>query len=143
MATEAFLWAYENGEPATLRFSEVLKAFGDSVAGWDPRYGRLRLEFTSPADGCEVFCDPDSAETDRVGGLMISRPIRHPGLWQAVLRILSEHHAVLFFADETTPRFWNVESAKHFPDDLIAGLGTPQRVRTPEDIIASLEEGPK
>jgi len=134
MAVEAFILAYQDGEPARLSFTEVLEAFGESVVGWDPQDGCLHLDFGGP-DTCEVFADKDAAETGRVRGLLISRPIQAAGLWEPVLRILSRHHAVLFFSDDTTPRVWDPRSLKHFPEELIATLGRPVSVRTPADIL--------
>ena len=136
---EAFVWTYDWGEPASFRFADVLEAFGESVAGWDAEHGRLRLEFDGPPDTCDVFCDKDAADTGVVRGLMIARPVRHSALWDAVLRIMSRSHAVLFFSDETTPLFWDLRSVVHFPEDLIASLGTPVCVRTPGDIVARHE----
>lgn len=139
MGVEAFVWTYENGEPSPLSFADVLSAFGELVASWEPKYGCLRLEFTDPPDSCDVFCGTDAAETGRVRSVMISRPVRHPELWRSVLRIMSEHHTLLFFSDDTTPLIRNNEAVAHFPDDLIAELGKPVCVRTPDDIIASHE----
>lgn len=136
MAIEAFVWAYENGEPAPLRFSNVLQAFEEAGAKWELESGCLHLDFGGAANTCDVFIDTDAAKTNRVRGLMISRPIRAGALWQAVLRILSEQHALLFFSDDTTPLLWDILSLEHFPTDLIASLGMPVQVRTPEEILA-------
>lgn len=136
MAIEAFVWCYENGEPASLAFADVLNAFGEAAGDWDPEAGCLPLDFGGPPDSCDLFLDKDAARTGRVRGLLVSRPVRAVGLWQGVLRILSENHAVLFFSDDTTPLFWDLKSVEHFPEDLIASLGTPVRVRTPEEILA-------
>lgn len=139
MSIEAFIWPYEKGEPASLEFAVVLKSFGDAALDWDAEVGRLPLQFGGPPNTCDVFCDKDAAETGRVRSLMISRPLRHESLWQAVLRIMAGGHCVLFFSDDTTPLFRDLQSVRHFPADLIASLGTPVCVRTPEDVIASHE----
>lgn len=139
MSVEAFVWPYENGEPATLAYTDVLNAFGSLVTSWEPEHGCLHLGFTDPPDTCDVYCGRDAAETGRVRSLMISRPLRHAALWRAVLRIMSENHVLLFFSDDTTPLFWDLRSVDHFPEDLIADLGTPVRVRMPHDIVASHE----
>jgi hypothetical protein len=139
MAIEAFVWSYENGEPTPLRFASVLTAFEEAGAKWELEAGCLHLDFGGAAYTCDVFLDPDATETDRVRGLMISRPIGGAALWQAVLRILSEQHAILFFSDDTTPLLWDLQSLEHFPADLIASLGTPVQVRTPEEILAGRE----
>jgi hypothetical protein len=139
MSIEAFIWPYENGEPSSLEFAAVLKAFGDAALDWDAEDGRLPLQFGGPPNACDLFCDKDAAEMGRVRSLMISRPLRHESLWQAVLRIMAGGHCVLFFSDDTTPLFRDLRSVRHFPADLIASLGTPVCVQTPEDIIASHE----
>jgi len=136
MAIEAFVWSYKNGEPTPIRLANVLRAFEEAGAKWELASGCLHLEFGGAPHTCDVFVDTDAAETDRVRGLMISRPIRTAALWQGVLRILSEQHAILFFSDDTTPRLWDLHSLEHIPADLIASLGTPLQVRTPEDILA-------
>jgi hypothetical protein len=135
MSTEAFVWRYEHGEPAPFRFDDVVNAFGEAVAGWNPESGSLQLDFGGPAETCEVICDKDAAETGEARGLLISRPVRAAALWQSVLRILSENHAVLFFSDDTTPLLWDLQSVAHFPKELIAELGSLVQVRTPEDIL--------
>jgi hypothetical protein len=139
MGIEAFVWIYRDGEPASLPFSEVIAAFGDAVRDWDPEFGRLHVEFGSWSDSCKIFCGKDVLETGRVTSLMIDRPIRHPGIWEAVLRVMSLGHVLLFFSDDTTPRFRDIASASHFPKDLIASLGSPLSVRTPQDITASFD----
>ena len=83
----------------------------------------------------EVWCGKDAEETGETRGLLIFRPTKHPRLWDSVLQLMSVNHAMLFFDDDTTPLFWDLDSVAHFPADLIANLGTPVRVRTPEDII--------
>jgi hypothetical protein len=135
MSIEAFVWRYENGEPAAFQFDDVLNAFGEAVVGWNPESGSLQLEYGGPAETCEITCDKDAAETGEVRGLLISRPVRAAALWQSVLRILSENHAILFFSDDTTPLVWDLQSVAHFPQDLIAELGSPKQVRTPEEIL--------
>lgn len=137
MSVEAFVWPYENGEPSSFAFVDVLNAFGQSVVAWEPEFGCLHLELADPPDSCDVFCDKDAAETGRVRSLMVSRPVRHAGLWEAVLRLMSGSHSVLFFSDHTTPLFWDLRSVEHFPADLIAELGKPVCVRTPDDVMAS------
>jgi hypothetical protein len=137
MGIEAFVWIYRDGEPASLAFSEVTAAFGNAVRDWDPEFGRLHVEFGSWSDSCEIFCGKDVLETGRVTSLMIDRPIRHPGLWEAVFKIMSLGHVLLFFSDDTTPRFRDIASASHFPKDLIGSLGIPLRVRTPQDFAAN------
>lgn len=139
MAIEAFVWSYENGEPAPLRFARVLQAFEEAGAKWKLDAGCLHLDFGGAANSCDVFVDPDAAETDRVRGLMVSQPVRAGALWQAVLQILSEQPSIVFFSDDTTPLLWDLHSLAHFPADVIASLGTPVQVRTPEEILARHE----
>ena len=139
MGIEAFVWPYEGGEPAAFRFADVLGAFGPAVAGWDPEHGCLHLNFGGPAETCDVFCDKDAATTGRARGLMIARPVRHTALWDGVLRLLAGSHAVLFFSDDSTPRVWDLASVAHIPADVLASLGTPVRVQTPADILATHE----
>lgn len=135
MGVEAFLWPYEGGEPSAFRIDDVLEAFGDAVAGRDPESGRLRLDFGGPPEVCDVFCG-EASPAGLVRGLTIDRPVRSLGLWRGVLRLMSGRHAVLFFSDDTTPLFRDPASAGHLPPDLLAELGTPVRVETPEDIVA-------
>ena len=139
MGIEAFVWVYRNGEPTSLPLSEVIGAFGDAVREWNPESGHLRLVYGSESDSCDIFCGKDVARTGRITSLMIDRPINCPELWEAVLKIMSLGHALLFFSDDTTPRFCDIASASHFPKDLMASLGTPSRVRTPQDFIEGRE----
>ncbi len=141
MGIEAFVWVYQNGEPASLPFSDVAGAFGDAVREWDPESGRLRLVYGSEIDSCDVYCCKGEGvkQTGRVTSLLIARPIGNPEFWEAVLKIMSLGHALLFFSDDTAPRFRDIASASHFPKDLIASLGTPLRTRTAKDIIESRE----
>lgn len=136
MGIEAFVWPYENGEPAAFSFSAVLGAFGDLVASWEPEFGSLHLRFTHPPDTCDVYCGRNSAETGLVESVMISRPTRHPELWKSVLSLMSQSHSFLFFSDDTTPLVWDLQSVRHFPQDLIADLGEPACVKTPDEILA-------
>ena len=138
MSTEAFVWPYRHGEPTTFAFAEVLSAFGQSVTRWDAADGCLQLDLGE--DSCTVFCGKDVAETGRVPSLTIFNPVRLSALWQPILRLMSESDAVLFFSDDTTPLFWDVRSASHFPPDLIESLGAPRAVRSPEDIVAIHEQ---
>jgi hypothetical protein len=139
MGIEAFVWIYRDGEPASLPFSEVIAAFGDAVRDWDPEFGRLRLEYGSEIDSCDIFLGKDAMQTGRVSSLLIDRPIVNPELWEAVLKIMSLGYALLFFSDDSTPRFRDFASALHFPKDLIASLGTPVMIRTPQDINENRE----
>ena len=65
MGVEAFVWAYEHGEPAPLRFATVLQAFDEAGAKWDLDSGCLHLDFGEPENTCEVFVDED-AEARRI-----------------------------------------------------------------------------
>ena len=134
MGAEAIVWIFRDGEPASLQFSDVIGAFGEAVHDWDPVSGRLHVEYDSEIDSCDIFCGKDAMETGRVRSLLIDRPVANPRMWEAVLKIMSLGHVLLFFSYDTTPRFWDIASVSHFPDDLIASLGIPVRVRTPQDI---------
>ena len=136
MGIEAFVWIYEDGEPASLPFADVIGAFGDAVREWNPEVGRLRVNYGSEIDSCDIFCGKDVMQAGRVKSLVFDRPPGNPEFWEAVLKIMSLGHALLFFADETSPRFHDTASAAHFPKDLIASLGTPLTVCTPQDILA-------
>lgn len=140
MGIEAFIWVYRDGEPASLPFSEVIGAFGDAVREWNPEYSRLHLEY-SEIDWCDIFCGKDVLQTGHVRSLLIDRPSGNPEFWEAVLNIMSLGHTLLFFSDDTTPRFRDIGSASHFPQDLIASLGTPSRICKPQDIIEGREHG--
>ena len=142
MGIEAFVWIYRDGEPASLPFSDVIGAFGDAVREWNPESGRLHVEYRSAIDSCDIYCGKDVMQTGRVTSLLIDRPIGNPALWEAVLKIMSLGHALLFFSDDTTPRFRDAASAEHFPMDLIASLGTPLKIHTPQDIMEGRERGP-
>src|SRR5262245_49879616 len=112
MGIEAFVWIYRDGEPASLPFLDVIGAFGDAAREWHPEFGRLRLEFTSEIDSCDVFCGKYAMQTGRVKSLLIDRPIGNPALWEAVLKIMSLGHVLLFFSDDTTPRFRAIASVE-------------------------------
>jgi hypothetical protein len=135
MGTKAFVWIYRDGEPASLPFPEVIGAFGDAVREWDPEFGRLCVGYSSEIDSCDIYCGKDAMQNGCVKSLTIDRPVGNPKLWKAVLEIMSLGHAVLFFSDDSTPRFRDIGSASHFPNDLIASLGTPSTIRTPQDIV--------
>jgi hypothetical protein len=134
MAVEAFVWFYQDGEPVEIEVAEVLNAFGGAVAMWEPETGRMQLDFGDPSDTCEIYVDREAASSGFVSGLLISRPVQAPRLWSGVLELMSAHHGLLFFSDDTTPRFRDLADAAHYPPDLLQELGALVEVSSVADI---------
>ena len=139
MGIEAFIWSYSDGDVAPLPFDKIQSLFAKYVVDWDSTNGRMRVCFGDESTSCDVYCGPEAEASNSVNGLMISRPVNHPDLWQCVLDVMRMGNVLLFFSDKTTPLFAFEDAPKHFPKDLLEALGKPRIVQSSEDIIQSHE----
>lgn len=135
MSIEAFIWNYEDGEPADFDFKVVCDILSAGDSDWDGEFGRLRVRFHSPDDDVEIFLDKDGPITNRTRGIMVSRPIVHPDFLKRVFRVMELGNVMLFYSDETTPIFVRGADPKHYPKDLLDELGEPRFVASPEGLL--------
>jgi hypothetical protein len=139
MGNEAYLWSYREGDVALFAIADVIQAFGSAVQEATSESNPLRLEYDSKIDSCDVFlCEDESDTPGYISSLMIARPCSNPSFWNSILSIMRQGHFLLFFSDDTTPLFWDLASAEHFPADLIESLGTPTQVRDASEIAGRL-----
>ena len=52
---------------------------------------------------------------------------------------MRQGNVILFFSDDTTPLYATADAPRHFPKELIASLGTPKLVASPQEILDSHE----
>lgn len=135
MGIEAFIWNYRDGEPIGFDYATVLEILSTDQTEPLNEYGFLRVWFQEPNDVVDIHLGRDAADSGHVSGIMVSRPIRHPAFLERLLRVLGLGDVMLFYSDETTPVFRSGADAGHYPADLLAELGEPRYVNTPQGLI--------
>ena len=135
LSIEAFIWNYRNGEPIGFAFDVVRAILSTTETNWESEYGCLNVWFENPSDCVDIYFDKYALETNHVSGIMISRPIDHPGFLDRVFRVLQLGDVMLFYSDETIPIFVRGADPRHYPDDLLNELGTPRFIDTPIGLL--------
>lgn len=135
MSIEAFLWNYRDQQPIGFDCETVRQILSTGQAEWFAEQGRLRVPFADPDEFVEIYLHRDSAATQRVNGITISRPLRHSAFLERIFRIMQLGDVMLFYSDETTPIFLRGANASHYPDEILHSLGTPRYVESPAELL--------
>jgi len=139
MSIEAFIWRYERGEIVATPLDEILRVFHSYADSFDEVTGVLHVQFDSAGNSCDIYLGAKAAASGATPGIMISRPLHDPRLWDCVLEIMRSGNVILFFSDDTTPLYATAGAPAHFPQDLIQSLGEPKLVASAQDILKSHE----
>lgn len=135
MSIEAFVMNYRNGDVCPMPFDRVVSIFDPPGTIWNADHHYLKVCFTDPDDCVDIFCGCDALAIGAVNGLTIARPILHDGFLDCLFRLLQLDNVILFYSDETTPIFHPTSDPSHYPDDLLAALGTPRYAERPSDLV--------
>jgi hypothetical protein len=135
MSIEAMIWNYQNGEPVGFDYQTVRAILGTQDSDWIPEFGCLRVRFHDPDDVVDFHFGKEAPETDRIDGIMVARPIKHPEYLQRVFRVMQLGNVVLFYSDETIPVFVRGADVRHYPSELLSALGEPRYVDSPCELL--------
>lgn len=135
MGIEAFIWNYRDGEPIGFDYATLLEILSTDQTEPLNEHGCLRVWFQEPDDMVDIYLGKGADESGHVSGIMVSRPILHPAFLERLLRVLELGDVMLFYTDETTPVFCCGADAGQYPADLLAELGEPRYVNTPQGLV--------
>lgn len=135
MSIEAFIWNYRDGEPIGFAFDVVREIFPTKATRWDGEHGYMNVRFEHPVDSVDIYLGKEAPETNRVGAIMIARPLTHPEYLARVFQVMQLGDALHFYSDETTPVFLRGANPAQYPANLLAELGTPRFIDAPAGLL--------
>jgi len=131
VSTELFINWYDDGEPGSVPFDDVVIAFAPAIdqqraSGFTVRY--------DDANESDVYAVANASGD--VTDIMISRPNTAPAFWKSVIIAMKLGNAICFWPGGP-PVVASQAAAKHVPDDIVDALGE-LRIVSDGEALASL-----
>jgi hypothetical protein len=134
MSFDIFIQRFVGGEAERLPPEALQRAFGPSIEARDPDEFRVIY-----ADGgvAAIYVGGDR----KTHGMTINRPPNSPAFWDSIVAYLRETQSVLYWPGEPpSAAVATTDVIAHLPPGFVEGLGTPQLVRSGDDIIKLIEQ---
>ena len=132
MGTEWYTQAYSNGEEQFVEIQSVLSRYQTKV-----EEKRDVLVLTLPEDDVDMYMDLSS---DKVSGLMISRPLVSATLDRVIYEIMQCGRFVFYAPDAAFPIALSPDVTHHLPEDMLNALGKPEIADSLEHFSYLLDE---
>lgn len=139
MSFDIYFIAVDEGDVGELPLAFIENAFQKGSAEWVD--STLRIEYSTP-DGLRTIETVDidfnivlGDDEPKIAGFSVNRPPECKDFWLAIVSFLQISHSALFWPGNHALAVGMSETIAHLPPEMIASLGEPNLISTPEQLL--------
>jgi hypothetical protein len=136
MSFDLYLQPLVQGDPLKISRAELRSLFPVIEKESEPDYWKIQYD---PLNTCHIGVTPVTSASDLLSSFHVERPCGDPRFWDALFRVLNCGPIVLYFPGGP-PIVASDEVGAALPEDVIASLGEPRRVRSAAEILRTIRE---